>query len=385
MAQLAGFRGALWDRAKADVDKLALGPIDVPGKLAAGELVRDATRAVYRYHVSFPTNRRTITRKSLVCAVGLEPWSEGTIRPHEATDPQARSAAAQRFAKAGAYDEPVLAGYRDPGGDIERLFRSVDTGKPVVKMTTADGTEHKLWRVSSAEVLGSLRRLFAPRKIHVLDGHARYEAMLDYRASLGELSMYSSANYGLFCLVDLAEPALVVAPRHRLVRGAFERDAVLAAVKPWFEIDKLGDAATSPDKQRAALAATVAHQPAFVVVFAGDKDAYKLMLKPDVSPVNEGVEVHRAIQKYDPVVVDKLFLARGAPGAQIAAELDPAVVAAQVHGGQASLGVIMRPLSLEQIVHADEVGELLPASSDAFFPALVNFVGYVVDRDEDLV
>jgi hypothetical protein len=74
MPQVAGFRGALSDK--------------VPDLRA-----RDPGRAVYRYHQTFVAQGRTFTRKNLVMAVRLLPWSDGLIRPHEATTPAGRDAA----------------------------------------------------------------------------------------------------------------------------------------------------------------------------------------------------------------------------------------------------------------------------------------------------
>src|SRR5690606_41008945 len=94
-----------------------------------------------------------------------------------------------------------------------------------VEVTTPDGTVHRLWRVPSAEIIGQVRALFAPKKLHVLDGHARYEGMLAYAAKLGASAQpqYSSAKYGLACLVNLEDPALVISARHRLVRTEIGR------------------------------------------------------------------------------------------------------------------------------------------------------------------
>lgn len=383
MAQIAGFRGALWKQLDG---KLVAAPIaDAKQRLERGELVRDASRALYRYHQTFAHGGRSLTRKSLVCAVRLVPWTDGTVRPHEASEPAARDAALAKITASGMYTEPVLAGYRDAAGELDRLFRKSEGDRPTVDVTTTDGTEHKLWRVSSAEVIGKVRPLFAPKKLHVLDGHARYEAMVAYSDKLGERPMYSSANYGLACVVNLEDPTLVVAPRHRIVRGGTaKRDAALAGANQHFLVEKLAGAAKEVAKQRAALADTVAHQPAFVAVFAGDPDAWKLTLRPDTSPVAEGVAIHRALQKLDPVVVEHMFLAKLWPGATSSTELDPAAVVKAVEGG-AELGIVMRPLPLDQIVHADELGEVLPSGSTAFHPALANLVGFVVDPDEDLV
>jgi uncharacterized protein (DUF1015 family) len=301
MPQIAGFRGALWDTTKVELDKVATAPVpDAGDRLAKGELVRDPTRAVYRYIQTFdlgPGGRR-VSRASVVCAVRLAPWSDGSIRPHEATDARARDAALAGISAAHAHTDAVFAGYRDAAREVDRLLRGVDDGRPVAELTTPDGVQHRLWRVASNETIGKLRTLFAPKKLHVLDGHARYEGMLAYADKLGADAQpqYSSAKYGLACLVNLEDPSLVVAPRHRIVRGeGIARDKVLDAARPLFIIDKLAGAATDRARQAAALADTVAHQPAFIALFPGDGDAWKLTLKLDISAVDEGVQVKRAL------------------------------------------------------------------------------------------
>ncbi|HTL35694.1 MAG TPA: DUF1015 domain-containing protein [Kofleriaceae bacterium] len=371
-----------------DLAKVAAEPLaHVKERLAKGELVRDPTRAIYRYDQSFDVGTRTLTRKTLVCAVRLSPWSDLLVRPHEETNPTARDAAASSIAEVGAHCEPVFAGYRDPAREVERWIRDVDRGRPTLEVTTPDKTVHRLWRISSAEVIGKLRPLFAPKKLHVLDGHARYEGMLAYAQKLDaeNLPQYSSANYGLACLVNLDEPALAVAPRHRLVRtNGIKRDAILEAAKRYFLVDQLAGAARDLAKQQAALGDSVAHQPAFVATFAGDADAYKLTLKPDVSLVSEGIEVHRAIQRYEPVVVEHLFMRRVVQTVASTTSTDAASVLDAVKDG-AAIGVITRPLPLAEVLHADEVGALLPFGSTAFHPPLATMLAFVVDPDEDLV
>ncbi|MEO8845729.1 MAG: DUF1015 family protein [Kofleriaceae bacterium] len=387
MPQIAGFRGILWDTSKVELAKVAAQPITEPRKrLESGELVRDPTRAVYRYHQAFAAGTRTLVRKSWFAAIALSPWSEGTVRPHEATDPKARERAIAGVAAAGIHTDAVLAGYRDAAGEVDRLFKKSESERPLAEVTTADGTNHRLWRVQSAEVIGKLRPLFAPKKLHVLDGHARYEGMLAYRdqlAAKAPLSTYSSANYGLACLVNLDEPTLAAGARHRVVRGTAKRDDVLAKAKAYFIIEKLAGAAKDLGKQFAALADTVAHQPAFVAVFPNDPDAYKLTLSPDISPIAEGVSVHRAIQKYDPVIVDALFLAKAAPGATIETVLDPNAAIALGEGVE--MAIVCRPLSLAQITHVDEVSELLPFGSTAIHPPVARLVAFLIDADEDVI
>jgi hypothetical protein len=170
-----------------------------------------------------------------------------------------------------------------------------------------------------------------------------------------------------------------------VIRGAVASQAALEVARKYFVIDRLAGAAGDLAKLRAALTDTIAHQPAFVVVWPGEPDAWKLTLSPDISPVAEGVQVDRAVQKLDPVVADRLFLDRAMPGAQreFVVNAEAALAARPQPAGAV---VIMRPLTIEQISHVVDLGQVLPAGSIAFHPPLAHgLVSAIIDPDEDLV
>jgi len=388
MPQIAGLRGVLPDPSKLKevVAETTARRFDVAKGLSAGTLVRDPGRAVYRYHQVFadPQGGRALVRKMFLCSVRLEPWAEGLVKPHEAALPAHKASALAALQATRLQAAPVFAGYRDAAVEVERLFRKVDGERPTLEITTPDGTMHRLWRARSAELLGQLRHVFAPKKLIVLDGHALYEAMLALRDELGAaqpLALYSSANYALMCLANLDDPGLITVPRHRVIRGGTPSAATLAAARRYFIVEKVAGAGKDLAKQRAALADTVAHQPAFVVAWTGEPDAWKLTLSPEVSPINEGVQVHRALQRLEPVVAD-LFIERvmtGAKSETLAGGEDP--LAAK---GDAVL--IMRPMTLEQINHVAELGQTVPSGSTGFHPALAGgLVAAAIDPDEDVV
>lgn len=387
MPQIAGFRGVLpQDVSKAGASELGKG-------LASGALVRDPSRCVYRYHQVFAgSGGRSFVRKSLVCAVRLAPWTERTVRAHEATVPAARDAALAVIRANGGHTQPVLAGFRDGPLEVDRLMRKFEGGKPTLEVTGKDGTIHQVWRVQDAETLGKLRHYFAPKSLQVLDGHDRYEAMLAYQEELAKkhaLPTYSSANYGLAYLVNLDDPVLTPAPRHRVLRGIETKsEAALASARTHFIVEKVAGAAKHAGQLQAALADTVAHQPAFIAVFANEPDAWKLTLKPDVSPTAEGVPVDRAIQKLDPIAIQYMFLGKVMPKAQVSTETDAVVALGALAGGAGGADAVLvtRPLAVSQITHVGEHGQLLPPGSTAFHPPIApGLIAMVVDPDEDLV
>ena len=389
MPQIAAFRGVVPEPAKlADA---AAGRISLAAGIASGALARDPGRALYRYHQIFAGGGRTVIRKSLLCAIRLVPWADGIVRRHEAVTPAALATALAGLRANRGTLEPIVAGVRDAAGEIERLLRKGEGSAPTFEATTADGVIHRFWRMKDAELLGKLRTYLAPKKLHVLEGADRYEAMLAYQDELATtqpIAMYSSAAYIPCALVNLDDPALAVAPRHRIVRAAdpatATREIVLGKVGAYFIVEKLAGGAGDAAQLQGALGETVAHQPAFVAVFAGEPDAWKLTLKPDVSPIAEGVAVHRGMQKLDPVVIESMFLARALPGAAVTTALDGAAALAQLAAG-AHVVLLVRPITVAQLTSVDELGQVLPAGSTAFYPPIAPLVGYVVDADEDLV
>jgi hypothetical protein len=333
-----------------------------------------------------------VTRRALIAAVQLTPYGDGIVRPHEAARPADVADELARITAGRAHAVPVVAGYRDAAGEIERLCKGGDGARPVFETRTADGTVHRLIRMPSAETIGQLRHAFSPKKLLILDGHARYEAMLAYQAEVAKqssLMLYAAPNFGLCCLIPLEDPTLFVAARHVVVRGpGITKASFLEVAKKWFIVEPIAGAGRDAARARAALAETVAHQPAVVAAFAGEKDAWKLTLAPDVSPINEGVTIHRTIAKFDPVVTYQLLLGRGfPPGAVTSTEgvVDPAAALGQLeHGAQAVL--IQRPLTIDQLSQVAELGQTLPAGSTAIAPAAAGqFVALPINPDEDLV
>jgi uncharacterized protein (DUF1015 family) len=375
MVRVAGFRGALLNPSRVDVASVASAPVTgVKTKLANGELLRDTHASVYRYHQTFAQAGRTVTRKTVIAAVKLEPWSAGVIRPHEETSPMARGLATAGIAHEAAHTEALFCGYRDSAREVDRLLAPIENQQPAIRMATADDTIHTLWRESDPDVIAALQSALATTPLHVLDGHGRYEGMLANRESLGgdKLPAKSSGNYGLACLVNIEDPTLEVVPRHRVVREAGSRRDVLTAAKPFFAFERIPRAADDCMKQLTALA-ELGDQLGFLVLFHNDPDAWRLALLP-TTPLE-------APHKIDQIVFEDLFLDRVIPGTKARSVIEPATVMKAVEDG--AIGVMMRPVRLENVLRADETGKPLPFGSTAFRPVLARLVTYVIDlRDE---
>jgi len=444
VADIAPFRGILFDTKRVDLSKVIAPPYDVidaaqRAKLAAdphnvvhidlpevsaaqggdkyaqaaktfeqwqaeGILRRDTSRAIYRYHQRFTSaelGNRTVTRKGFICAIKLVPWSEGVVRPHERTLKGPKEDRFKLISATSAHFSQVFGLYSDVSGEIERFFRRWDHSEPTIKAATADGVEHMLWPISDAETIGKLRRQMIPKHVYIADGHHRYETMLairDQLAAARDPGQYSSAQYGSIFLASMDDPGLIVLPTHRVVHGldGFSKDTMLTRAREYFMVDKIAGGASSADAVRASVAEAPAHQPAFAAVFPGDPDAWRLTLDPHVSPAAVGLAGHPSVVRLDVTLLHGLLLERIlgiTPAAQEAQtnlryvkDTAAALAAAKNAEGGAQVVFVMGAPKVADVKHVADAGEIMPQKSTYFYPKLATgLVMAKVDPDEDLI
>jgi uncharacterized protein (DUF1015 family) len=386
--------------AAAGGDKYAQAAKTLAAWQAEGAMKRDTGRAMYRYHQVFKNDEgRTVTRKGLVVAVKLTPWSAGVIRPHERTLSAPREDRTKLLDATRVHLSQVFGTFGDASGEFERLMRRFDGQPPVLDGTTEDGTTHRVWRIGDAEVIGKLRHHFASKKVYVLDGHHRYETMVAFRDRLeaeAPLAQYSSAAYGSMFLVPSDDPGLVILPTHRVVHGiaGFTRDAFLAGARAYFRIEPVPGGAKDAAKLRAALAGVSGHVAAVAAVFPGEADAQLLTLDPHVDPSAEGMTGNKAVQKLDVSILHGLLLERVLKISAAAQEAqtnlryvkDTQKTLDQIAAGEGQVGLLMNPPTLDQVKHVADLGEVMPQKSTYFFPKLASgLILQPLDRDEDLV
>ncbi len=394
-------------------------------------LEQQPSRAMYRYHQEYTLSElggRPLVRRALLCAVRLPSLQEGGIKTHQAVRQDVVEAHAATYVRHRLHAAPVLAAFRDPATEVDRLFRKVEAAAPVLQVQGPDGVRHRLWRCTDAEVMGQVRNLFKPRKLYALDGHERLAGMLlagERLAQSAPMPMYAAGNYALMCLVNLEDQALLPSPCHRLVSGGVPpAPELLAKAARYFAVDKLTGLAGAADRLARELDGWTSSQAMFALAFPGSPDLWKLSLLPGVNPRDEGVDAHPSIARFDPVVVEELFFrkvlggpplsfsplsgpspsapaavpAEGGAAPVVAAGSPPdgvpvsvvhdatSVVAALAGRTPPALAVLARALPMQQVVHVADLGQHLPMGSTHFFPPILAGLAMLsLTADEDLV
>jgi uncharacterized protein (DUF1015 family) len=166
-----------------------------------GVLVRDdepAVWAVVQEYVGPDGVARR--REGLVASLGVEPYSTGTVLPHERTHAGPKESRLRLLRAAGAQLEPIFLLY-----DGEPPVSVPDREPDLVSGDTA------LWRLPGDGVAAA----FAHRQLLIADGHHRYETAVAYALEEGTPD---SARM-MVVLVSTGDSGLEIFPTHRLFRG----------------------------------------------------------------------------------------------------------------------------------------------------------------------
>lgn len=186
-----------------------------------GTLTRDPAPALYLYHQRFEHEGKPFTRRMFIARVRLQPFSAGSILPHERTfgGPKEDRLALMKAAKCNL--SAIFGLYSDPHDEIGSLFAAT-AAKQADAAGTLDGVESRLWVVSDRDVIQSVVGAMANRKVYIADGHHRYGTALMYRDWLGEqqggaLPDDHPANYVMFVLASMDDPGCLILPYYRVL------------------------------------------------------------------------------------------------------------------------------------------------------------------------
>lgn len=430
MAEIAPFRGIVYDPQRVGASRVLAPPYDViderqRAELAArdpyncvrlilpegegmakyehaaetlaswkreGVLHRLQEPALYRYNQEFTSAElggKTITRRGFIAAVRLHDFDDGVILRHERTLKGPKLDRLRLWRTTRAQLSQIFGLYTDPEGRVQRALAAAEEEPPYLDGTTDDGTRHLMWPVTDPGAIREVADALAPRPIYLADGHHRYETLLALRDELagevdGALDPRSAARFGALFLADVDDPGLVVFPTHRLVHGLASADAasLLERAREHFEVTPLPEAADDPGAARRALAQSGEERPSFIAAFPGEPRAALLSLRRDFDPRAAGLGGSEAVTRLDVTLLHDLLLEgvlgidRAAQEAQsnLAYVKDTREALERVASGAAQIGFLMNATPVDHIRGVADAGEVMPQKSTFFYPKIASGV-----------
>ena len=349
-----------------------------------GALQQDAEPSLYLLRHGFTLGGQPYSRLGLTAGVGLEDYASRQVLPHEFTEAPAIRDRVQLMQAVQANVSPIMALYRDAGGELTPLFQRVMQSPPVVDTQDEYGSAMTLWRISDPDETAAIGRFFAGRPVYLADGHHRYEASRQYQLQRHQADAAASApsqslNYVMMTLIAFDDPGLVVLPYHRSLSGLSAGqlaeirqrldDLFIPTVQGPASAEWLVDALTQAGADEPMLATL---EP------AGDGNGLSARIltlrqppPPEWGPlaVSEGWILEEQILR--PVLGEATLQHLG-----FLHDADEA--AAGVAEGRLQMALLLKPFPLDAFEEIVGTGQRLPRKSTFFYPKLPT--GLVINR-----
>ncbi len=343
--------------------------------IASGILVQDSQPSLFAYFQKFqveaPTGPVTHLRKGLIALGAVEDYSEGSVYRHELTHSGPKRDRLELLRHTRAHFGQLFLVYDDPKLEMDGWLDLAAENDPITCVNDEYGAEHTLWPISSPDVVATMQRLLAPRKLLIADGHHRYETALAFR---NEHPNLPGARMVMMTLVNMRSPGLVILPTHRVVGNlaGFDSAGMLREAGAFFQVEELASLEALEDRLRR----TRPEQIVLGGVFRGDRRFFAFVTdnperRLDVAVLHE-VLLGRVLGLSEEAVRDEKNI-RYLRGFHEAARQ------IQQPGTQAVF--FLNPVRIEQVADVAFSGGVMPQKSTDFYPKLLS--GLTIYRIED--
>jgi uncharacterized protein (DUF1015 family) len=305
----------------------------------------DPALYLYEYTVDGATVR------GLVGLVGLRTEDERIVLPHEDVMPGPVDDRVVLMRTTQTNLEPILLVHEGRDALRERIAAAA-TASPQAEFVALDGSRHRLWAITDADVLAGISADLAETQALIADGHHRYAAYLRLQHELRDPDAGAGSSpwdHGLALLVDQRDHALHIGPIHRSVGAVTMADLHEVCAER-------GDVLRRhPDREAAFAAQAAAADDEHAAFVVSDGRAWAVLRTPRTAPVDAAV-LHEV-----------LLPAWGVADEQVGYHhsLDQAV---QTISRQPGLVVAVAPPTLEQVMATATRGIRMPRKSTSFAP-----------------
>ncbi|HHX77733.1 MAG TPA: DUF1015 domain-containing protein [Firmicutes bacterium] len=337
--------------------------------LEEGVLLREKEEAIYLYEQHFSYEGKTYIREGFTCGVKAEPYSTGTVLPHEETLQKPIEDRLKLMRSCKANFSPIFGLYEDSKNLAMQILRAAaGANPPVISFTDKQGHIHKAWKITGRGAIEELAALFKAKKLFIADGHHRYETAVKYREENGPKP--GKHDYVMMTLFNIYDPGLLVLPTHRLVINNCPETAatLLQKLRGTFAIETLSmDGRTICAKGLEMLGAAGKDRPA-LGLYAGGEKYYLLKYRGDLEETLDTIILQEEIlAKYLGIDAEKC---RQGDCLDYTRDCREAVTA--VAAGRCKLAFLLNPPPAGSVIAVAEAGKKMPQKSTYFYPKLAS-------------
>ncbi len=356
--------------------------------LRDGIVACDEETSIYIYEEEFSVDGKTYKFKGFISRVKLEEFSKSIILPHEQTLSKAKTDRLNLMKATGCNFSQIYSLYFDPKHETPTLLEKMSVGSPDSEFCDGDGVTHRLWICSDPELISTLTKQFADRKLYIADGHHRYETGLNYRNYRRENGAKEGddCDYIMMMCVDIENDGLVVFPTHRIIRDLenFRSDKLISDCEKLFTVETMGciNCINNALKEK-----YLAGKKSFGY-YDGEK-YYLLTLNDSVDNIPELAALDKSLRQLDVSVLHTLILENmlGIDKANMAKQINLTYTRSAneaidaVKAGSANCAFFLNPTRITEIADVASAGEKMPQKSTYFYPKLIT--GLVMNKIDE--
>jgi uncharacterized protein (DUF1015 family) len=351
-------------------------------------LVQEREPALYVYHQTFTIDGQPRTRKGFIAALGLSPFCQGVVLPHERTHSGPKVDRLRLLRTLEVNTGQVFILYPDPHNTVAAILDVAIAGRApyvdAVEMYERD-VRQRLWIVRDPETIRAVQAEMAPkRNLVIADGHHRYETALSYACRSEEdrsidPSSAAMINYCMATLVGMDDPGLVILPTHREILHCAQAytSGILARAASLFDITPASDLDACLTEIKARATGQDA-RPALGLYRRGGYHVFALK-SPDL--VERFIPGRHSLEwkSLDVSIAHKILFEHVLGLSEQALEQqanlryhrDPQPAIDNVNSGQGDLVLLLNATRIEQVRICAQQGEKMPPKSTDFYPKMV--------------
>ncbi|MEM5789173.1 MAG: DUF1015 domain-containing protein, partial [Syntrophobacteraceae bacterium] len=352
-------------------------------------LVRNPKPTIYYYELDYTNGSGPAkTRNGFICALRLEEFSAGGVRPHEKTFQAIKDERLSLMLSCHANLSPVFALYSDSDRQVQAALSRGRTDNPEVSFTDYSNMTHRIWMVTQPELIDEVRRQMKDKPIFIADGHHRYETALNYRNIIRE--RHQGANpkapyeFIMVYLSEMEQEGLTILPTHRALRNLADWSPTqfIEKAAEFFEVQRFESENGGELKWRSAIEAGAekkeitigfyCRQAGCVYVLTAQREAVSAWLERKNMPA--------PLRTLDVAVLDQLVLRSllGLSEEFLASERnvsfmhDFSQALDSVKSGFFDAGFFINSTRIDQVREVATAGLIMPHKSTYFYPKVTS-------------
>src|SRR5215203_740125 len=313
-------------------------------------MLQEDEPALYLYQLHADGHSQT----GVAGCYSLAEYDRDVIKKHERTRKDKEDDRTRHIVELRAQTGPVFLAHR-PNQRIDEVVKRVrSTTEPLIDFTALDGVQHRIWRVGTPQTRPLVEAFEDVNALYIADGHHRAASAARARASSG-----GSEESNFFLAVAFPSDQLRILPYNRVVRdlNGMTPEHFLGEVARKFTMTS-GPAVPSEKGQVAMYVGRAWHT---IDLDSAGMASTSVSDTLDGNVLQEGLL--RPILGIQDVRTDKrIDFVGGAKGTHTLEQL--------VDSGRMAVAFSMYPVSLVDLMHVSDAGEIMPPKSTWFEPKL---------------